>query len=61
MNRMHWPDRKRPPNMQDKRSVVPIALEDVDTWLTAPIQQVAALVRLAPEDAFQGAPVVPPR
>ena len=27
MNRMHRPDPKRPPHMQDKRSVVPIKLE----------------------------------
>jgi putative SOS response-associated peptidase YedK len=47
MNRMHRPDPKRPPEMQDKRSVVPIAPEDVDAWLTAPSEQAAALVRLA--------------
>jgi putative SOS response-associated peptidase YedK len=30
MGRMHRPDPTRPPEMQDKRSVVPIELEDVD-------------------------------
>jgi putative SOS response-associated peptidase YedK len=52
MNRMHRPDPKRQPEMQDKRSVVPIAPEDVDAWLTAPIEQAAALVRLAPVAEF---------
>ncbi len=57
MSRMHRPDPKRPSNMQDKRSVVPIALEDVDTWLTAPLEQAAGLVRLAPVEAFVAAPL----
>ena len=52
MGRMHRPDPKRAPEMQDKRSVVPIALADVDTWLYAPVQQAAALIQLAPEQAF---------
>ena len=56
MNRMHRPNPKRPPDMQDKRSVVPIELADVDTWLSAPMEQVRALVRLAPADAFDAAP-----
>ena len=57
MNRMHRLDPKRPPNMQDKRSVVPIELADVDAWLSAPIEQAVALVRLAPVEAFDGASV----
>ena len=52
MNRMHRPDPKRPPEMQDKRSVVPIALEDVDHWLTAPAEQAARLIKLAPVERF---------
>ncbi len=52
MNRMHRPDPKRPPDMQDKRSVVPIEPEDVDLWLTAPPAQAQQLVRLAPVDRF---------
>ena len=55
MGRMHRPDPKRPPEMQDKRSVVPIEAEDVDTWLCAPVQQASQLVRLAPAEAFEGA------
>lgn len=57
MNRMHKPDPKRPLNMQDKRSVVPIELEDVDTWLTAPVAQAAPLLRLADAALFNAEPV----
>ena len=56
MNRMHRPDPKRPPNMQDKRSVIPIALEDVDSWLFAPQVEAAALMRLAPVEVFEALP-----
>ena len=56
MRRMHRPDSKRPPNMQDKRSVVPIEAADVDAWLFAPVSVAAPLMRLAPADAFNGAP-----
>ena len=33
MNRMHKPDPALGPDRQDKRSVIPIAMVDVDTWL----------------------------
>ena len=56
MSRMHRPDLKRPLNLQDKRSVVPIALADVDAWLTASTQDAAARVRLAPAEDFEGGP-----
>jgi putative SOS response-associated peptidase YedK len=56
MRRMHKPDPKRPPDLQDKRSVVPIESEDVDQWLSAPLEQAAQLVRLAPAEAFVAGP-----
>lgn len=56
IKRMHRPDPKRPPEMQDKRAVVPIELKDVDAWLFAPLDQAAQLVRLAEDDAFSGEP-----
>lgn len=56
MKRMHKPDPKRGPDQQDKRSVVPIELEDVDTWLSAPVAQAAQLVRLAEFEAFDASP-----
>ena len=57
MNRLHRPDPKRPANMQDKRSVIPIGLADVDTWLFAPVAEAAELMRLTPPEAFEAAPV----
>jgi putative SOS response-associated peptidase YedK len=54
--RMHKPDPKRPPDQQDKRSVVPIELEDVDSWLHAPPQLAARLVRPPAADLFVAAP-----
>lgn len=56
MKRMHKPDPRLGPEQQDKRSVVPIEPEDVDTWLTAPVEQAAQLVRLAPVAAFEAHP-----
>ena len=58
MNRMHRPDPKRPPDMQDKLSVTAIRLEDVDRWFTAPVQQAAELMRLAPVVDFEETPAV---
>jgi putative SOS response-associated peptidase YedK len=52
MNRMHKPDPKRHAHMQDKRSVVPIAPDDVALWLTASLAQAAELVRLSPVEIF---------
>lgn len=56
MNRMHRADPKRPPSMQDKRSVVPIAFSDVDRWLRAPLDEAADLMQLAPIEDFDAAP-----
>ena len=57
MSRMHKPDPKLGPDAQDKRSVVPIELEDVDAWLHGTQEQAQALVRLAPAEAFDAGPV----
>jgi putative SOS response-associated peptidase YedK len=56
MQRMHKPDPKRPPTLQDKRSVVPIETADVDAWLHAPLAQAAQLLRLAPAERFVAEP-----
>jgi putative SOS response-associated peptidase YedK len=58
MSRMHRPDPRRPPQLQDKRSVIPIEMQDVDTWLSAPRPQAAELLRLAPVEVFEAAPAV---
>ena len=46
MNRMHKPDPKRPPHMQDNRSVIPIAFADVDSWLFGTMDEASTLLRL---------------
>ncbi|MBU6258429.1 MAG: SOS response-associated peptidase family protein [Burkholderiales bacterium] len=56
MRRMHRPDPKRPPDRQDKRSVIPIADADVDLWLAAPPAQAATLLRLPAPELFDAAP-----
>lgn len=53
MSRMHRPDPTRPPHMQDKRSVVPLELEDADQWLFGTPQEAEKLIRLAPVEVFE--------
>lgn len=56
MNRMHKPDPKRAIGQQDKRCVVPIALEDTDRWLLGSVEEAARLVRLPPAEQFLAGP-----
>lgn len=56
MARMHRPDPDLPPDQQDKRSVIPIELEDVDTWLSGTVQQASELLRVAPVEVFDAGP-----
>ncbi len=56
MSRMHKPDPKLGPDQQDKRSVIPIELADVDAWLAGTQAEAAALLRLAPVDIFDAGP-----
>ena len=58
MSRLHKPDPKLAPDQQDKRSVVPIELVDVDQWLYGTIEQASGLVRLAKVAEFDAGPVV---
>ena len=57
MSHMHRPDPKRPPDRQDKRSVVPIESADVDAWLAGTAAQATHLVRLAPAECFEAEPM----
>lgn len=52
MSRMHKPDPKRPADQQDKRSVIPIEMHDVDQWLAGTVQEASALFKLAPVEVF---------
>lgn len=56
MRRMHKPDPKLGADQQDKRSVVSIEPEDVDTWLHAPVEQAKKLVRLTSAEMFKAGP-----
>ena len=56
MSRMHKPDPKLPPDRQDKRSVVPIELEDVDLWLHGTMSDASALIGFAPLERYLAGP-----
>jgi hypothetical protein len=56
MRRMHRPDPKRATNMQDKRSVVSIQVEDVDQWLFGTVEEAKGLVRLPVFELLHAAP-----
>ncbi|RKR26768.1 putative SOS response-associated peptidase YedK [Acidovorax sp. 93] len=46
LNLMHRLDPKRPPNMQDKRTVVPLEQSDWDIWLHGAADQAETLIRI---------------
>jgi hypothetical protein len=54
---MHKPDPKLPADAQDKRSVIPIEVGDVDLWLNGRTGDVEALLVCAPEEAFSAFPL----
>ena len=56
MRRMHKPDPTLGPGQQDKRSVVPIELADLDTWLGGTSEAASKLLRLAPVEVFEAGP-----
>lgn len=56
MSRMHKPDQKLPPDQQDKRSVIPIELVDVDTWLYGSTDEASSLARVPPVEVFDAVP-----
>jgi putative SOS response-associated peptidase YedK len=57
MSRMHKPDPKLPADKQDKRSVIPIELADVDQWLAGTVAEASELLRVAPVEVFNAGPV----
>ena len=56
MSRMHKPDPKLGPDEQDKRSVIPIELTDVDAWLAGTQQQAVQLLRVPAVELFNAGP-----
>jgi putative SOS response-associated peptidase YedK len=59
MRRMHKPDPTLGPDQQDKRSVIPIELEDVDTWLRGSQEDATGLLKLAPVEIFSASSAPP--
>ena len=57
MSRMHKPDPKLPLNQQDKRSVIPIEVGDVDQWLAGTVAEAQELLRLAEAEVFDAVAV----
>ncbi len=57
MSRMHKPDPKLSTDRQDKRSVIPVELADVDQWLAGTVKEASELLRLAPVEVFNAGPV----
>jgi hypothetical protein len=53
MSRMHKPDPKLPANQHDKRSVIPIEMQDVAQWLAGTVRETDQLLRLASVHSFQ--------
>jgi putative SOS response-associated peptidase YedK len=60
MRRMHKPDPQLGPDQQDKRSVIPIELENVDAWLFGSAAQATQLLKLAPAEVFSASPEAAP-
>jgi putative SOS response-associated peptidase YedK len=60
MRRMHKPDPMKPAVAQDKRSVIPIEVNDIDCWLTGSVEEAYSLLRLAPEHIFDAKPIETP-
>jgi putative SOS response-associated peptidase YedK len=56
MSRMHKPDPKLAANLQDKRAVVPVEVEDVDLWLHGTVKDAAAVIRFAPLSRYVAGP-----
>ena len=52
LNLMHRPDSKRAPDMQDKRTVVPLEKGDWDAWLHGTVEQAEALIKLPRLELF---------
>ena len=52
LNLMHRPDPKRAPDMQDKRTVVPLEKGAWDAWLHGTVGEAEALIKVLPLVCF---------
>jgi putative SOS response-associated peptidase YedK len=56
MSRMHKPDPKVPADMQDKRSVVALEIDDLDAWLHGSLAEAVSLIRPPAAELIEAAP-----
>jgi putative SOS response-associated peptidase YedK len=56
LNRFHKPEPDLPSDKQDKRTVVPLEVDEFRTWLTGTNSEAAALVRLRPVELYDAGP-----
>ena len=59
LSRFHKPESDLPPDSQDKRTVVPLEVADLRTWLIGSHEEAASLVRLKPADIYDARPEGP--
>ncbi len=55
---MHKPAPKLPTDQQDKRSVIPIEMQDIDQWMAGAQAEAQSLLRLSDAEVFEAAPVM---
>ncbi|RYX97000.1 MAG: DUF159 family protein [Comamonadaceae bacterium] len=60
LSRMHKPDPRFAPELQDKRAVVPVERAQWDEWLGGSREQAERLIRLPALDLFDDGPAEPP-
>jgi putative SOS response-associated peptidase YedK len=58
MSRMHKPDPKLPADKPDKRSVIPLEAHEFDLWLAGTVEEAKKLLKLAPVEVFDAAPLL---
>ena len=52
LKRFHKPEPDLLSDKQDKRTVVPLEVDEVETWLTGTIEEASALIRLRPAELY---------
>lgn len=57
MKRMHKPDPKLPIDLQDKRTVIPLETHDFDRWLTCPVEEASAMLKVPLAELIDAVPV----
>lgn len=55
--RMHKPEPKLSSDQQDKRSVIPIEVQDVDQWSAGTVSEAKTLLQVPEVDVFRAAPL----